>query len=148
MKTRYRFVVLLLLLSSELIACQCAGKIPFEEDYSQSASIVTGRVISRQVKTYHYNKDGVNEKWTYFEYKIQVKQTYKGEPVKILWVTTARKTPACGMKFKIGKDYLIYAHHDERYGLYTSDCNRNFLSSDFRFEADLTVLNNKKKTEG
>jgi hypothetical protein len=147
LESKYGFIVLFLLPSNQSIACQCPEKIPFAEDYRASGSIVTGRVVSKKVKTYQYHQNGIRDKWTYFEYEIQVKQTYKGERLKTLRVATARKDPACGMRFERGEDYLIYAHPDKRYGLYIGNCNRNFLLSDSRSKADLIALEKKKGRE-
>jgi hypothetical protein len=137
---KYCFVVVLLSMNTEALACLCEP-VDFREEYNRAAIIATGRVMGWKTKTYRYSlPNGEHVEWTYREYRIRTRAVYKGGRVKTLRVATVWKDAACQMRFTLGRFYLVYALPDKRYGFYTSRCNRNLVRKDPRFVPELEAL--------
>jgi hypothetical protein len=131
------------------MACLCEpGYIAFEEEYSGASAIVLGKVIARRTKTYHYkSKDGDYFDLYYYEHTVRVKKAYKGAPAQIIKVATVWENVSCGMRLKRGRTYLIYAMPDERYGLYTGKCNRNYLRTHEQFKQAIAQVEERNKRQ-
>lgn len=145
MKLRNVFSVLCLLLTSDIMACTCGGK-SLEADYKRAIAVVEGRIVGRKIKTYQVTlPGGESNSYTYFEYKVRVKQVYKGQPGKYLYVATAREGATCGMPFKVGGWYLVSAFFDERYGQSTSRCDTNLNRKEFIYKQEIQALKELSK---
>lgn len=147
MKLKYYLVLILLLVIEHASACTCSP-VPFEQEYTQAAGIVVGKVVGITVKSYNHNlKNGRYYNILVRQYRIRVKKTYKGEKVKTLKITTPHEGATCGLRLKKGSTYLIYALTDERYGLYSTLCNRHYCRKQARFKDEIAALEgvNEKK---
>ncbi len=140
MKIRALFLGLGLLFTSGSMACTCGGR-SLEADYKDATAMVEGRVTGRKIKKYRLTLENREVySFTYFVYTIRVKQVHKGQPGKLLRVATAREGTTCGMRFKMGRWYLVSAFPDERYGLYTSSCSTNIRRREMYFKQEIAAL--------
>jgi hypothetical protein len=147
MVTKSYLAVLFFLCIEPLLACSCFQP-SFEEQYNSAQVIVTGRVIGRKViykRMKHPTNQGNHWKVSYFEYRIEVQKAYKGATTKILKVVTAREGATCGMHFKIGRTYVVYALADKRLGIITSTCERNILAGSKSYIYEIAALEAKQR---
>ncbi len=89
-------------------ACSCAEFISPPTAFEKATAVFTGMVISLQGPTGRVisSADPVMV-------VIQVDTVWKGPQENTLVVTTALSSASCGVEFKIGSSYLIYAHGSE-----------------------------------
>lgn len=115
-------------------ACSCAEMPSVEEEFERSQAVFSGKVLDVREK-----KDikGFMRKSVLFE----VTNTWKGVEQSQVIITTGQGGGDCGIDFKVGHDYLVYANESKMYGaksLVSIICDRtNELST---LQEDLKIL--------
>jgi hypothetical protein len=103
---RLLFAVLLIgLLAAPpaLFACSCTPPPPPKEALAQSAAVFAGKVTAVE-------KAGEFE----IAVTLEVSQTWKGVKARKVTLYTANNGAICGVGFKEGATYLVYAHQQKR----------------------------------
>lgn len=124
--------------SSEVSACSCVQLPNVEEELERSNAVFSGKVIDVREKR---SLTGNVSKLVLFE----VTSTWKGVQQSQIMITTGLDSGDCGIDFKGGKEYLVYASESTMYGaksLVSIICDRtNQLSS---LQSDLAILGEGK----
>lgn len=101
------FIFLFLHLSpSQVQACSCAEVQNVEEELERSEAVFSGKVLDIREKT---NPSGYNYKSVLF----QVAYTWKGVKESQIIITTGLGGGDCGIDFKEGQEYLVYANESD-----------------------------------
>ena len=98
-------LLLFLLPSLPIFACDCSSEIELSLEYHRSRNVIIGKVLSITKSA-----DGSE-----LLVSVEIKKDFKGEKTgeKII-VHTNSSPKACGYEFTIGKEYLIYANQHYR----------------------------------
>lgn len=119
-------------------ACSCAELPSVEEEFARSQAVFSGKVLEVKEKR---SLQGYITKKVIFE----VTNTWKGVEKTQMMITTGSGGGDCGIDFKEGQEYLVYAYESTMYGgnsLVSVICDRtNELSS---LQEDLKVLGEGK----
>ena len=99
--------VLLLLLSSQALACRCAGKMPLKQAYHRAATVVVGKVIDLQGDP--YGLSGATA-------VIAVRRAWKSGVMSEIRVHTST---TCAFDFKADGEYLLFLTQDGGHDRYT-----------------------------
>lgn len=125
MKVFVSLVFLLMVLSSDVNACDCvAGGTPCH-DYWKAAAVFTGTVIYSSSTTYKRGEYDVTGRLVRFN----IDQPFRGVKGKNVEVRTGLGDSDCGYNFRVGGQYLVYAYNDGD-KLATSICSRTRLISE------------------
>ena len=137
---KHLLIILPLLFSKPLLGC-CFGPEPFETEYKEAQLVVAGKVTSRKIIRKHIlEANGDSYTITYLQYTIKPCKVYKGNPAKKVKVITAHKGTTGGMRFKMWQYYVMYGFQDNKLGLTTSRCNRNFSHKSERYNKEIALL--------
>ncbi|RHW37585.1 hypothetical protein D1B33_08640 [Lysinibacillus yapensis] len=130
------FISILFLSSfpSNTSACSCAQSPTAEEEFDRSSAVFSGKVIKMEDKR---SLNGSASKTARFE----VNNVWKGPSQTQIEISTGLGGGDCGIDFKEGFEYLVYAKESTMYGektLVSVICDRtNQLSSS---QEDLGML--------
>lgn len=130
------FICILLLgtFPSVTSACSCAELPSAKEEFERSKAVFSGKVLDINENR---SLNGYLSKSVLFE----VDETWKGTDQSQIVITTGQGGGDCGIEFKEGEEYLVYANESDMYGeksLVTIICNRtNQLSS---LQEDLKII--------
>lgn len=118
-------VIVVLLASPAANACTCAGNSPPCESFGTADAVFAGTVISERLSEQPKKTDPneVELDWVPRGVKFSVEQAYSGVTGTEIEVFTGRGGGDCGVGFRTGQRYLVYAY---RYKdkLTTSICTR------------------------
>jgi len=124
--------------SLEVSACSCTQLPSVEKELERSNAVFSGKVIGVREKR---SLNGNASKLVLFE----VTSTWKGVEQSQIMITTGLGGGDCGIDFKEGEKYLVYAQESTMYGaksLVSIICGRtNELSSS---QNDLAILGEGK----
>lgn len=126
------FIVFLAIASfpSTTSACSCVELPSVEEEFERSKAVFSGKVI-----------DIIENQNSTKSVLFEVTNTWKGVEETQIIITTGQGGGDCGINFKVGVDYLVYANESTMYGeksLVSITCDRtNELSS---AQEDLAIL--------
>ncbi|MBP2241515.1 hypothetical protein J2Z40_002078 [Cytobacillus eiseniae] len=115
-------------------ACSCAELPSVEEELERSKAVFSGKVVSVREKGYG---KGHAPKSVLFE----VSNTWKGVQQSQIIITTGLGGGDCGIDFKVGEEYLVYANESTMYGkssLVSIICDRTNKIS--LLQEDLAIL--------
>jgi LPXTG-motif cell wall-anchored protein len=118
----FTFIIILFISSfpSNTSACSCAELPSVEEEFEQSQAVFSGKVVDIREKR---NIKGYITKSVLFE----VTDTWKGVKQSQIIITTGQGGGDCGVDFKEGQEYLVYANESTMYGakaFVSTLCNR------------------------
>ena len=133
---------LMMFLHTDVFACSCETRSePLAEKVrkakAESDAIFTGSVLS------------ITENTTdeYISVELKVIEVWKGEIAQKVTVLSGLHDGNCRYPFKVGKLYLVYAHHSTMYSrvksLSTGICTRTSVLSEA--ESDVRVLGKTRK---
>ncbi|TKC16152.1 hypothetical protein [Robertmurraya kyonggiensis] len=114
------FLFLMVSFPSTSSACSCAEQQSVKEEFKQSKAVFSGKVI--EVKENRRNNGSI-VKLVLFE----VTETWKGVDETQIIITTGVSDGDCGIEFKKGEEYLVYATESTMYGenkLVSTICDR------------------------
>lgn len=66
-------------------------------------------------------------------------KSYRGSPGEQVVIHTPDQSPACGYRFQVGHDYLVYAHAAPGGDLSTSSCDRTHEVTSRADDEDIQV---------
>ena len=116
--TRYflSIVFLLIIITTNVFACDCNGTPGFETEYKSANTIFVGQVIS--IKP--YQEENGQKYFKEFIIEFKVDKAYKGITLKTTKVRTAVAIASCGYPFEEGRIYLVYSYtkHESSYVTY------------------------------
>ena len=123
-------IILMDTFPSVISACSCADLPSVEEEFERSKAVFSGKVVS------------VTEKRNLSKSVLfEVTNTWKGVEQSQIIITTGQGGGDCGIAFKEGQEYLVYATESTMYGkksLVSIICDRtNLLNS---LKEDLKIL--------
>jgi hypothetical protein len=118
-----RIALLLFLLPSfPIFACDCSTEIELSLEYHRTQHVIIGKVLSITE-----SKDGQE-----LLVSVEIKTDFKGEKTGEKMIIRTNSSPkACGYTFAVGKEYLIYANRHQRVpkDWATSVCSRTIAMS-------------------
>ena len=136
MKKTVTILTLLLLtsISGRLFACSCVGQRTVEEEVKHADAIVVGTVLSKQLITLTDStmlKMSPNDtimrnspmgKMTIARYNLLVHDIYKGKiRSDTLTIYTGLGGGDCGIRFEVGKKYIVYGENETYFGQVNND---------------------------
>ena len=138
MKTTVTILTLLLLtsISERLFACSCIGQRTVQEEVKHSDAVVVGTVLSKQLITLTDStilkmfpndttiRNSPMSKMTIARYDLLVQDIYKGKITNdTLTIYTGLGGGDCGIRFEIGKKYIVYGENETYFGQVNNDFN-------------------------
>ncbi|MET0945161.1 MAG: hypothetical protein ABWY22_07120 [Flavobacterium sp.] len=96
-------------------ACSCIGKSKMKKEIENTNVVFTGKIVSRKV---YEEKNEYNENLNFakVEYKVLIIERLKGEiKTDTLTIFTGLGNGDCGIKFQIGKSYIIYSNYEDEH---------------------------------
>ncbi len=118
-----------LLLSSELLACSCIGERTVKEEIKHSDAVFVGKIVSKELVDVvdsmainMFNSDTVSRKVYPYKtiiakYELVVTSNYKGKITSdTVEIYTGLGGGDCGVRFEIGKEYIVYGEQDSYIG--------------------------------
>ena len=136
MRTTVTILTLLLFtsFSGRLSACSCIGERAVEEEVKHADAIVVGTVLSKQLVTLTDStilkmfpsdttmRNSPMSKMTIARYDLLVQDIYKGKITKdTLTIFTGLGGGDCGIRFEIGKKYIVYGENETYFGQVNND---------------------------
>ncbi|QED46928.1 hypothetical protein [Cytobacillus dafuensis] len=94
---------------TDVNACSCAERPSVESEFQRSQAVFSGKVVDVMEKR---SIKGFMSKSVLFE----VSETWKGVKQSQVIIATGQGGGDCGIDFKVGNDYLVYAHESDMYG--------------------------------
>jgi len=136
MKTITTILTLLLLtsISGRILACSCIGQRTVEEEVKHADAVIVGTILSKKIVTLTdstilkiYPNDTTMRnspmgKMKIAHYDLLVQDIYKGKITNdTLIIYTGLGGGDCGIKFEIGKKYIIYGEKETYFGQVNND---------------------------
>lgn len=126
--------LLLSCISSELFACSCIGQRTVQEEFKHADAVVVGTILSKQIVTLTdstifkmFPNDTTIQKSTilkitFARYDLLVQNVYKGKITNdTLTIYTGLGGGDCGVRFEIGKKYIVYGENETYFGQVNND---------------------------
>jgi len=136
---------LLLLVPTDAHACSCR-KADVAQSFTSADLVFQGHVAG--VAGRWRTDPSSGSSWPVADYLFQVRKVWKGKVAKVVTVSTATQSSACGYPFKVGDTYVVFADKEsdstsavQRYR--TSLCSPNAIESDAT--AIVAALNSEGK---
>lgn len=138
MRTTVTILTLLLFtsISGRLFACSCIGQRTVEEEVKHADAVVIGTVLSKQLITLTDStilkmfpndttmRNSPMSKMTIARYDLLVQDIYKGKITNdTLTIYTGLGGGDCGIRFEIGKKYIVYGENETYFGQVNNDFN-------------------------
>lgn len=124
----------MLFTTSELHACSCIGESTVKQEIKSSDAVFAGKIISKELveivdsmlfKLYGSDSSAINrESYTsrLAKYELVITSSYKGKiSSDTVEIYTGLGGGDCGVRFEIGKAYLVYAKKDHYKGALISE---------------------------
>ena len=124
--------IFILIIGIESQACSCVPPGPIEPDFERTPWIFAARVLTQyEIPSEH---GGI------LAAELEVLKTWKGEAQDRTRVLTMGNEAACGFSFRVGGEYLIWAHSDNNSMLWTNLCTRTGAMTNRAVKKDLAWL--------
>lgn len=118
------FLIFALLITNKVFACKCL-EVSVEDNIASSDIVFKGKVLSTAITT---NFDSLNividksdenfrEQQMLFPVRAVIIKTdtiYKGCGSDTITIITPPSSASCGVRFKIGEEYIVYAYREMR----------------------------------
>ena len=132
----------IVLLAVDANACSCAGRMTVADQFADASIVFVGRVETIRDRWTAFDKfwfrvrrlfnDNAKPQINYERYCTEhglevtfaVQQAWKGVPSRRMVLLTGRGGGDCGVDFKPGTDYLVYAYPPAGDGCQTTLCTR------------------------
>lgn len=114
-----------LLVNTEIYACSCIGERTVKEEISYSDAVVVGKIVSQEfvtlvdseaLKMFKVDSTNFNRlsfERTFAKYELVLTHKYKGKITSdTLEIYTGVGNGDCGVRFKIGQTYVVYAKNE------------------------------------
>jgi hypothetical protein len=126
--------ILLTSVSDNLFACSCIGQRTVEEEVKHSDAVLVGTILSKQLVTLTDStilkmfpndttmRNSPMSKMTIARYDFVVVDIYKGKITSdTLTIYTGMGGGDCGIRFEIGKKYIVYGENESYFGQVNND---------------------------
>jgi hypothetical protein len=126
--------LLLTSISGRLFSCSCVGQRTVEEEVKHAEAIVVGTVLSKQLITLTDStmlkmfpndtvmRNSPMSKMTIARYDLLVHDIYKGKITSdTLTIYTGLGGGDCGIRFEVGKKYIVYGENETYFGQVNND---------------------------
>lgn len=123
-----------LLINSGVYACSCIGQRTVKEEIKYSDAILVGKIISKELVTLAdstaikmFTNDSTIAKGFPYEtviakYELLLTSKYKGKTtVDTINIYTGLGGGDCGIRFEIGKNYVVYGRRETYFGQIYND---------------------------
>lgn len=172
MRTTVTILTLLLLTSftGRLFACSCIGQRTVEEEVKHADAVVVGTVLSKQLITLTDStmlkmfpndttmRNSPMSKIAIARYDLLVEDIYKGKITNdTLTIYTGLGGGDCGIRFDIGKKYIVYGENETYFGQVNNDFKfpnakntfwtYNCLRTTSYFQDDITEIEKYSKKQ-
>lgn len=136
MKTTVTILTLLLLtsISGRLLACSCIGQRTVQEELKHADALIVGTILSKQIVTLTDStilkmfpndttmRNSPMSKMTIARYNLLVQDIYKGKISNdTLTIYTGLGGGDCGIRFEVGKKYIVYGENETYFGQVNND---------------------------
>jgi Tissue inhibitor of metalloproteinase len=132
---RKLLLAILLFQTTSSFACSCKKMKDVQSEFERADVVFVGKILSKELVKI---KNIDNTYYSINKYKIKVTKIYKSrDKSKTITILTPAYTSACGAKFEINSDYIIYGAEKSFWNQYsklnnsepnlywTSRCHRN-----------------------
>lgn len=131
MRTIINIVTLLLLTSfpERLLACSCIGQRTVEEEVNHADAVLVGTILSKHFLTLTDSSmrrmfpddtimnNSLMSNLTIVHYDLMVQDIFKGNvTMDTLTIYTGLGGGDCGIRFEIGKKYIVYGENETYFG--------------------------------
>lgn len=131
MRTTITILIVLLFtsISGRLFACSCKGQRTVEEEVKHADAVVVVTVLSKQLITLTDStilkmfpndstiRNSQLSKMTFASFDLLVHDIYKGKITNdTLTIYTGLGVGDCGIRFEIGKKYIVYGEYETYFG--------------------------------
>ena len=126
MKTTITLATLLFLISipGQLLACSCTGQRTVQEEVKHSDAVIVGTILSKQLITLTDSTMGNSMNKMIARYDLLVQDTYKGKITSdTVTIYTGLGGGDCGIRFEVGKKYIVYGEDETYFGQTYNDYN-------------------------
>jgi len=146
MRTTLTILSLLLFssISGRLFACSCIGQRTVEEEVKHADAVVIGMILSKQLITLTDStilkmfpndtsmKKSPMSKMNIARYDLLVQDIYKGKITNdTLTIYTGLGGGDCGIRFEIGKKYIVYGENETYFGQVNNEFNFPMANNTF-----------------
>jgi hypothetical protein len=136
MKTTVTILTLIVLtsISGRLPACSCIGQRTVKEEVKHAHAVIVGTILSKQIVTLTDStllkmfpndttiRNSPMTNLTIARYDLLVHDLYKGKITKdTLTIYTGLGGGDCGIRFEIGKKYIVYGENETYFGQVNND---------------------------
>jgi TonB family protein len=136
MRTTVTILTLLLFtsFSGRLSACSCIGQRTVEEEVKHADAVIVGTILNKQIVTLTDSvilkmfpndttmRNSPMSKMTIARYDLLVHDIYKGKITNdTLTIYTGLGGGDCGIRFEIGKKYIVYGENETYFGQVNND---------------------------
>jgi len=136
MKTTVTILTLLLLtsISDKLFACSCVGQRTVQEEVKHADAVLVGTILNKTIITLTDStilkmfpndttiRNSPMSKMTIARYDFLVEDIYKGNITKdTLTIYTGLGGGDCGIRFEVGKSYIVYGENETYFGQVNND---------------------------
>jgi hypothetical protein len=104
-------VAFLFCLPARAWACSCIGPSPACQVFAKTDAVFEGRVVSIEAIGHSEALPGTSIRIQEKLVTLEVRQAWKGPATTRVQVVTASQGSACGIAFKAGERYLVFANH-------------------------------------
>lgn len=135
-KTTVTILTLLLLtsFSGRLFACSCIGLRTVQEEIKHADALIVGTILRKQIVVITDStilemfpndttmRNSPMSRMTIARYDLLVQDTYKGKITNdTLTIYTGLGGGDCGIRFEIGKKYIVYGENETYFGQINND---------------------------
>lgn len=116
-----------LFLTAQIVhACSCPPPPSLAEAVAGADAVFLGRVLSFELAP------APTERVAQFE----IIKVWKGRPIEVSRVFTPENEAACGVDFRVGETYIVYAAKEESGALHTHLCSRTWFAAGAQEDLD------------
>lgn len=94
-------------------ACSCVPMPSPQEAFTESDAVFRGRVIKIEPKA---DAAAWEQSSWYRQVQLRLTTSWKGTNQRLITITTEQAGSACGYRFEVGREYIIYAHRSRPEG--------------------------------
>lgn len=136
MRTTLTILTILILIgmTDKIFACSCSGRSTVEQEVKHADAVIVGTILSKQIVTLTDStilkmspndtiiRNSPMSKMTIARYDLLVQNIYKGIITNdTLKIYTGLGSGDCGIRFEIGKKYIVYGENETYFGQVNND---------------------------
>jgi Tissue inhibitor of metalloproteinase len=124
-RTLFVFSFVFFLFNTSANACSCGGSGPPCQSFGNTFAVFSGKVESITDSPREYSPVA-GRKFNLIDKKVSftVNESFRGISEKTVDVITSSQSSACGYRFEVGREYVVYAYKQKDGKLGTGICTR------------------------